>query len=118
MKIKSLVIASALAGGLFCSASALTTVAPGKIANFEAPAPESVVSPTRLPASSNGSIVTLSMTIDESGRPHNIKVVSRGDQDLAPRLVSAVSQWKFKPALRNGVPVSIKVVLPLQLIEG
>jgi TonB family protein len=115
MNIKSLVIASALAGGLFCSASAITTVAP---ANFQAPVPASVVSPTDLPPSLKGVIVTLRLTVDAAGNPSNIKIVRGDSEALRRNLVSAVSQWKFKPALKNGVPVATQIELPLQLVEG
>ena len=117
MKIKSFVITSALVGGLFCSASAVTTVASAKNASFEAPAPASVVSPANLPSSLKGATVTLRLTVDAAGNPSDIKVVGEDNAKVRLSLVSAVAQWKFKPALKNGVPVSSKVVLPLQLVE-
>jgi TonB family protein len=118
MNIKSLVIASALAGGLFCSASAITTVTPGQITNFVAPVPASVVSPTDLPPSLKGATVILRLTVDAAGNPSNIKIVRGDSEALRRNLVSAVSQWKFKPALKNGVPVATQIELPLQLVEG
>jgi len=120
MKIKSLVIASALAGGLFVSASALTTVdASGRpAAAFEAPAPAAIVAPTDLPRSHLGATVTLRFTVDAAGHATDIKVVGERNATLSRSLQAAVSQWKFKPALRNGVPVTTKVELPLELQEG
>lgn len=120
MKIKSLVIASAFAGVLLSSASAatVTTLDPVKAAapvKFEAPAPLPGVGPVEMPSSHKSADVTLRMTIDENGRPHNVRVAGTRDQTSYKRLVSAVSQWKFSPARRNGQPVPTRVELPLEV---
>jgi len=119
MKMKSLVIAAALVGGLLSSASALTLVAPDPSATgpvkFEAPVPATIVNPINLPRSHMGATVNLKFTVDENGQAHDIRVVSIKDRAAAKSLVSAISQWKFTPARKNGVPVSSKVILPLEL---
>ena len=120
MKTKSLVIA-ALLGGLLSSASAFTLVTPAATATpvkFEAPVPSKVVSPTELPPSFKGQTVDVSFTVDVNGQVSNVRLVRATDQYLTKSLVSALSQWKFTPARKNGVPVSTKVVLPLQLVES
>ena len=120
MKTKSLVIAAALVGGLLSTASALTLVAPNTNATgpvkFEAPVPAKIVSPINLPRSHMGATVNLKFTVDENGQAHDIRVVSDKDRAAAKSLVSAISQWKFTPARKNGVPVSSKVILPLELV--
>ena len=120
MKSKSLVIAATLLGGLFSSVSALTIDAPGANAaapdKFEAPVPVSVVNPTNLHPSYKGATVNMKFTVDETGQAHDIRVVSDKDRAAAKSLVSAISQWKFTPARKNGVPVSSKVILPLELV--
>lgn len=122
MKTKSFVIAAALVGGLFASASAVTIVDTGLAAlvagKFEAPVPASIVHPVNLPPSYIGATVNLKFTVDETGQAHDIRVVSNKDRVVAKSLASAVSQWKFTPARMNGVPVSSKVELPLQLVES
>lgn len=120
MKIKSLVIASAFAGVLLSSASAatVTTLAPVKAAapvKFEAPAPLEVVAPVQMPYYHKSPDVTLRMTIDEHGRPSNVRVAGTRDQASYQRLVSAVSQWKFSPGRKNGQPVATRVELPLEI---
>ena len=121
MKTKNLVLAAALAGGLLsASAFATTTAAHNQTISalkFEAPAPAKVVSPAGLPRSAENSTVMLTMTIDASGQAHDIKVVSRGDKELSQSLVTAVSQWTFTPARKDGAAVSSKVMLPLQLVD-
>jgi TonB family protein len=120
MKIKSLVIATALVVGLFsASAYAYTSDAIGQgVQYLQAPVPIKIVSPTGLPYSLKGETVTLLLTIDAAGQPHNIKIVIGDTPMLRRSLVAAVSQWQFTPALRNGVPVSTKIVMPLRLEEA
>lgn len=122
MKSKHIVLASALLGGLLSVPAFATTTAAHSQAiaalKFDAPAPAKVVSPTGLPRSHEGATVMLSLTIDAAGQPHNIRIVSRGDQELTRSLVAAVSQWQFTPGRQNGTPVATKVLLPIQLVES
>ncbi len=122
MKNRNILLAAALAGGLLSASAYATTAAAHHQSTaalkIEAPVPVRIVSPERLPRSAAGSIVTLSLTIDADGRPHDIKVVSRGDHGLTKSLQAAVSQWQFAPARRDGVAVPVKVLLPLELIEA
>lgn len=111
MKIKSLVIASAFAGVLLSSASALTTSA----AKFEAPAPLKTVQPILVPTSHRGSTVNLTMTIDAAGRPSHIRVADVGDQAAYQRMIDTVSKWQFSPARKNGQAVTTRVELPLEV---
>lgn len=106
MKIKSLVLASALAGGLFTSASALS---------FEAPVPVKTIQPIELPSYHRGSTINLTMTIDEAGKPSNVRVSSVSDQAAYKRIIATVSKWEFSPARKNGLAISSKVQLPLEV---
>ena len=40
------------------------------------------------------------------------------DAELVAAVVDAVSQWKFSPALVNGLPVAKKVVLPVNIVDS
>lgn len=53
--------------------------------------------------------VLLAMEIDSEGHPRNIRVVRSLGLGLDERAVAAVAQWKFKPGLLNGRPVSSPV---------
>lgn len=121
MKTRHIILATALLGGLLSSAALATTTAAHHSATaalkLEAPAPDRVVAPTGLPRSAEGATVTLALTIDAAGRPHDIQVVSRGDKGLTKSLVSAVSQWSFTPARKNGIAVPAKVLLPIRLVD-
>jgi protein TonB len=110
MKIQS-VIATAALLGVLSSASALTTTA----VSFEAPVPVKTIQPIELPSSHRGSEVSLSLTIDATGKPSNVRVANVSDQAAYKRIIATVSQWQFAPARKNGVAVPAKVQLPLEV---
>jgi len=51
--------------------------------------------------------VTLSVIVDELGRPKNVTVLRSLGLGLDQKAVEAVSQWRFKPGLKNGKPVPV-----------
>lgn len=116
MKIKSLVIATlasvvstaAFAGSAASAESTETSF-------FEAPVPVKVVQPVQIPSHHESTELTLTMTIDENGKPRNVEVASKTDQEAYKRLRATVAQWRFKPARKNGENVPAKVVLPLEV---
>jgi TonB family protein len=119
MKTTQSLLSAVISAGLLSTVSlANVIVSPAVPANFAAPAPASVVSPTGLPNRYIGKTVRLTMIIDAAGQPHDIKVVSHGDAALAHKLVAAVSQWQFTPARKDGAPVSTRIELPLELVES
>ena len=81
----------------------------------DVPLPAKVVSPTDLSRCWIGTTVTLSLTVDSAGRPHDIAVLKPTDPELAKRVIAALAQWQFTPALENGTPVARKIVLPVRL---
>ena len=120
MKMKSVLLSAAILGGLFSASSSANVIvqtapAPEK---FEAPVPAKVVNPTGLLPRYEGETVILSLLIDETGRPHNVQLMRGTDENLTKHLLPAVARWKFTPAKKNGMPVSTKIVLPVQLVDG
>lgn len=122
MKTKSVILSAALLGGLLSASSFANVVvalepAPS-VVKFEAPVPVKVVSPTGLVRRYQGATVTLSLTIDAAGLPHDIKLVQNKDRNLAENLLPAIAQWRFTPAMKNGAPVPAKILLPIELVDG
>lgn len=123
MNLKTILFAATVTAGLLAtSAVAHAAVVVSEIATdnsaFSAPVPAKIVSPTELPRQYQNKTIRLSLTVDETGRPHNITVLSERDQKLTSRMRSAVSQWKFTPAMKDGRPVAVDVVLPLEVVDG
>jgi TonB family protein len=121
MNLKKIILSAALVGGVFSASAFATTVDAHaqvtKAVAFEAPALTKMVSPTNL-SRRHGTTVRLSMTIDANGQPSDIKVVSREDAAISRSLVTAVSQWQFTPAKKNGVAVPSKITVPVELVES
>lgn len=119
---KTLFAATVTAGLLFSSvvssASVVVTEIATAPAEYTAPAPLKVVMPVDIPRRYQNEIVRLSLTVDESGRAHNVALLSGHDPVLVKRLLPVIARWEFKPATRAGEPVSADVVLPLQLVDG
>lgn len=123
MNLKKILLAATVTAGLLSTAavshgSVVVSEIITERTAFTAPAPAKVVSPTDLPRRYQNKTIRLSLTVDEAGRPHNIAVVSDRDRKLSERIRSAVSQWKFTPAMKHGRPVSVDVLLPLQVVDG
>jgi TonB family protein len=54
--------------------------------------------------------VVVNFTISKTGEVQNAIVVSSTDRLLENPTLAAVRQWKFSPAMKDGVAVSIKAV--------
>jgi len=81
------------------------------------PVPLAVVSP-ELPAQYAGQRVRVEMVINKSGIPGSIKVKGSKDVVLETKLIEAMAQWRFAPALRDGEPVETNVVVPIHIEDG
>jgi protein TonB len=103
------ILSASLAAALSVSASSalaatteakpITTVAPAYAAGLRA-------------ADVEGEVV-LAFTISEKGDVSNVQVVRSTDQKLDYAAIDAVRQWKFAPATKDGVPVSVRAVQPV-----
>ena len=61
--------------------------------------------------------VEVKFVVDAGGIPHDITVADSGDPHISESLVEAVSQWRFKPLLKDGKAVPSKVILPVRIIR-
>src|SRR3954470_23246164 len=65
-----------------------------------------------------GQSVTLEFVVDATGKPVQIAPISlKADAELVTAVATAIAQWKFSPALVNGVPVARKVALPVMIVD-
>lgn len=54
-------------------------------------------------------VCVLALIVDENGNPRDIRVVRGLGFGLDARAVNAVKQWRFKPSLKDGHPVSVQI---------
>jgi protein TonB len=55
--------------------------------------------------------VTLALIIDANGNPQNVHVTNHLGMGLDEKAVEAVQQYKFRPALYQGHPVAVQIVV-------
>jgi len=55
--------------------------------------------------------VILSVVVDSAGLPTNIKVIRTLGMGLDEKAIEAVSQWRFKPGMKDGRPVSVAATI-------
>jgi len=56
------------------------------------------------------------MVVTRAGVARNISLVeSSGRQTLDDKVLEALIKWKFRPALRNGVPVNCLVIQSVRI---
>ena len=82
------------------------------------PAPLSVVMP-EVDSRFAGKQVLLEFVVDAAGKPTLIASNSpAADPELVDAVKYAVAQWRFAPALVNGLPVARKVALPVNIVDS
>ena len=81
------------------------------------PVPVSVVMP-EVESRFAGQKVTLEFVVDTTGKPTLITSTAPGvNEELVTAVKLAVEQWRFAPALVNGLPVARKVALPVAIVD-
>lgn len=59
--------------------------------------------------------VMLAGVMDRSGSLRDLRVLEAISTDLAQRLIAAVQQWHFRPALQSGNPVEVDAIFGLNI---
>lgn len=84
---------------------------------LEPPVPVRTVAPKypdQLKREGISGVVSVKCTIDEKGNVTEPTVVKTTNEAFSAPAIDALSKWKFKPAKRGGVIVSIKITIPVQ----
>jgi hypothetical protein len=97
------------------SAAMPATVSPSGDDDFVPPKPLSVVPPIRSPAGYENATVKLELVVDARGLPQRVNTLGLVPVEVQELVIGAVKKWKFSPATRHGIPVSVRVTLPLKL---
>ncbi len=59
-------------------------------------------------------VVAVSIVVDETGAVASCTVAKSSHADFEGPAMDAVKKWKFKPAQKDGVPVKVKLTVPLR----
>jgi protein TonB len=59
-------------------------------------------------------VVSVSFEVDEKGNVVDPKVLKSSNPQFEQPALDAIVKWKFKPAMKDGAPVKIKIAIPLQ----
>lgn len=114
---KSLLLAALTGVALTGTAFAFPTTDAATPAKLPAPRPiaSSVVQPTKLPREFAGTLVNIEFSLDQSGQPQNIKLLSVSDPVLKRQVVQAFSQWRFSPGASDATASAKRFILPLEI---
>ena len=58
-----------------------------------------------------GRMVSVQLTVQADGTPKDVRIAKGVREDLDDSALDAVRQWKFQPAMRDGKPVEVTVVV-------
>jgi len=53
--------------------------------------------------------VSITLTVGEDGEPRNVRALTSPGLGLDQAAIAAVSQWRFKPGVKDGMPVPVSV---------
>ena len=62
--------------------------------------------------------VGVSLVVDAQGQPTDLKVVESAGQILDEAVLKAVSTWRFQPATKDGVKVSVRWLVRQRFQKG
>jgi TonB family protein len=65
---------------------------------------------------SNPGSVTLTLDVDEHGKPVNFHVEKSSDPDSEHEVIAAMREWRFNPAMKDGMSISVPLTLEFSQI--
>jgi TonB family protein len=71
--------------------------------------PRAVLTPQPPPSSGAHGTVALDVVLLEDGRPRIIRVLHSVSRELDEAAVQTFERWRFSPAMKNGVPVKVRL---------
>ncbi len=70
--------------------------------------------PSAMKREGTSGVVAVSIVIDEKGSVASCTVTKSSHADFEGPALDAIKKWKFKPAQKDGVPVKMKLTVPLR----
>jgi TonB family protein len=112
-------------GGLVEAGSTLTLAATLDASDRIVPAAELAAMPRPISQASpepsepilrTGGTALISLVVDKTGLPANIRVQQTDNNEFARLCVAAVREWRFSPGVaKNGQPASVRVQVPFRV---
>jgi hypothetical protein len=90
----------------------------GSTPRLEAPWPYNIVRPNLSAGAINADSLMVHGYVNEAGRFESLAVAFPPDFSQAQYVMSALSQWQFRPAVENGRPARVEVVLIIPEISN
>jgi protein TonB len=85
-------------------------------AAITAPAPSYVEAPITLDAEP-GMVVFVTLSVNAEGEVEKVQAISLGDTPLfTSSVMNTVKRWSFKPAMKDGVAVKSRVMVPFRVV--
>lgn len=100
-------VAVQIAAEFDCADSPAYRTIPPKLIQDVAPIPP----PRSASSGSGGRLVSVQLTVQTDGVPKDVKVIKGVSDELNQSALDAVRQWRFQPAIRDGEPVEVTVVV-------
>jgi periplasmic protein TonB len=117
MNIKSF-LTKTLVLSLFTGSLAIATVSAAEEAAFDVRPVPVKTPPPQFPSAMQregvSGVVAVRVVIDETGAVSECSVSKSSHAEFEQPAVSAVKNWKFKPASKGGVAVKASVVIPIK----
>ena len=67
-------------------------------------------------------VLTIAVTVNKQGRVDAVRAMSEprniGESMMLTGALSAVKTWRFRPAIREGVPVKYREIIPVSVVTG
>jgi hypothetical protein len=83
----------------------------GNVSRLEAPWPYNIVRPNLAPGSVNADALMVHGFVNQAGRFEALAIAFPAEFPEAQFVLSALAQWQFRPAARNGQLERVEVVL-------
>ena len=101
---------------VLCFAAGIVVTAPARAATEPAVPVRTVapIYPYELKRDGVTGVVSVAFEVDEQGNVQDPTVQKSTNSKFDQAALDAIKKWKFKPGRRDGVPVKMKVAIPLQ----
>jgi hypothetical protein len=89
----------------------------GNIARIDAPWPYNIVRPNIPPGEINADALMVHGIVNRSGRFEELSVAFPPDFAQSQFVLDALEQWQFRPAMQDGQPAAVEILLLIPEVQ-